>query len=134
MTREVFLDSSAIFAWSDLASRDGQEVESFIEQGQASLVTTNLIVAETLSLVTKRVGKFKGIEVGEKLENSSIVQVVHLDEKIQKEAWQLYKKYKDKDFDLIDATSFVFCQKRKIHEVLTLDHHFAQMGFKVYPL
>ena len=96
-------------------------------------ITTNFVFAETLSLVTKRIGKDKGIEMGEKILQSGVVGLAYLDEEIQKEAWKFYKKYKDKDFDFIDATSFVFCQKRGIKEAFTLDRHFAQMGFKIFP-
>ena len=92
-----------------------------------------MVFAETISLLTKRVGKHKGIEMGERILESDIIRLVYLDEGIQRDAWQLCKKYKDKDFDFIDAASFVFCQKQGIKEALTLDRHFSQMGFKVYP-
>ncbi len=40
---------------------------------------------------------------------------------------------RDKDFDLIDASSFVICKKRAIQCVATLDSHFKQMGFITVP-
>lgn len=129
----AFIDSSAFFVWGDQSSEEGAEIERLIVRNHPPLVTTNFILAELLSLVTKRIGKKKGLELGEKIISSSVVQLVYLDEKTQVEAWQLYKKYKDKDFDFIDATSFIFCRKQGIREVLTLDRHFSQMGFKVYP-
>ncbi|MBI2981642.1 MAG: type II toxin-antitoxin system VapC family toxin [Deltaproteobacteria bacterium] len=131
--KEIFVDSSALFVWWDHVSERGKQVSSLILQGQFPLVTTSLVFAETISLVTKRLGKFKGIDAGETILTSSVMRLVYLDDSLQREAWQFYKKYKDKDFDFIDATSFVFCKKRGIKEVLTLDHHFSQMGFKIHP-
>ena len=130
---EIFIDSSAFFILGDQDSEEGQEVKSFIYDRKLHLVTTNFILGETLSLVTKRIGKAKGIEVGEIILKSGIVRVVYLDELLQEDAWKLYKRYKDKDFDFIDATSFVFCQRHGIREAVTLDRHFLQMGFKIYP-
>ncbi|MBI2346290.1 MAG: type II toxin-antitoxin system VapC family toxin [Deltaproteobacteria bacterium] len=96
-------------------------------------MTTHLIFAEANSLITKRLGKSVGERTGDLLQRSDFVQLVFLDEVVHREAWNLYKKYRDKDFDYIDATSFVFCKRRGIREVLTFDRHFAQMGFRIVP-
>lgn len=130
---EIFIDSSAFFALGDHASEKGPLIESLIREKQILLVTTNFVFAETISLVTKRIGKSKGVEIGDKLLDSGFVRLAYLDLEIQKEAWKIYKKYRDKDFDFVDAASFIFCQKQGIKEVITLDHHFSQMGFKVFP-
>jgi predicted nucleic acid-binding protein len=133
LEKEVFIDSSAIFVMGDRSSEEGEAVEEFLLTRRTPLVTTNFILAETLSLVTKRIGKTKGIEVGEKVISSGIIRLIYLEEALQREAWQFYKKYRDKDFDFIDATSFVYCKQQGIREVLTLDHHFTQMGFTIFP-
>lgn len=130
---EYFIDSSALFAWGDPTGSAGKKIEAFLLEHHPSVATTNLVFSETISLVTKRIGKFKGVSLGEKILSSHFIRMIQIDEKLQNEAWQFYKKYKDKDFDLIDAASFIVCRKRGIKEVLTLDHHFVQMGFKVFP-
>lgn len=131
--RSLFIDSSALFAWGAEGSREAIAIKEFMIGNQFPLFSTNFILAETLSLITKRVGKTKGITFGEQLLSSKIIHFIGVDDHLQKEAWQLYKQYKDKDFDLIDATSFVYCRKHKIKEVITLDAHFSQMGFTVIP-
>lgn len=133
MSAEIFLDSSAIYALTDKDDEAGPSVESFLKERRTPPVMTNLIFAESMSLITKRLGKRAGERTGEILLSSQFVRLVYLDEKIHRDAWTFYKKYRDKDFDFIDATSFVFCQKRGIKEALTLDRHFSQMGFKIYP-
>lgn len=129
----LFLDSSAIYAFVDRNDEMGPRIEQCLKEKKYPLVTTNLVFAESLSLITKRLGKKVGIKTGELLQDSQFLSLLHLDEKILQEGWALYKKYMDKDFDFIDATSFVFCQKNGIKEAITLDQHFAQMGFKVFP-
>ena len=130
---ERFFDSSALFAWGDEDSVPGKAINKLITETKPSLVTTDFVFAETLSLVTKRVGKYHGIRLGERIRNSQILKVIDIDRAVQEEAWNLYKKYRDKDFDFIDATSFIVCRRRKIQEVLTIDRHFQQMGFVVVP-
>lgn len=133
MTTEIFFDSSAFFACADQSSNEGKEINNFLLQNRPTLVTTNLVFAETVSLITKRINKSIGIKFGEEIRTSRILRMTSVDETLQQESWNFYKKYKDKNFDFIDATSFVFCHKNGIKEAITLDHHFAQMGLKVYP-
>lgn len=97
------------------------------------MIISCMVIAETISLITKCIGKHAGIQFAETIEGSRIIQIVYADELLTKAALKLYKKYTDKDFDLIDATSFVLCKERKIKQVLTLDRHFSQMGFETLP-
>ena len=133
MNEEFFIDSSIFFVWADKDSRRGEDVESIFIENKQRFITTDIVIAETISLLTKRIGKHKGLEVGGMIMSSSVIFRATIDDDVFKEAWQLYKKYKDKDFDLIDATSFVICHKRKIKKILTLDKHFSQMGFQIFP-
>lgn len=133
MESAFFLDSSAIFVLTDRDDEYGPLVEDFLRGHKSPLVTTDFIFAESISLMTKRLGKKVAEQAGDHLLDSRFVEMIFLDEKTQQEAWALFKKYKDKDFDFIDATSFVVCRQRGIKEVITLDRHFAQMGFKVHP-
>ena len=130
---DIFADSSAFFALQDSESKEEEPLKKFILENHPSLVTTDFVFAESISLMTKRIGKYKGIDWGKDVFSSSVVRLIYLDEDLKREAWTLYCKFKDKDFDFIDATSFVFCKKNGIKEVLTLDRHFSQMGFHVRP-
>lgn len=131
--RKIFIDSSAFYALVDSSSKKGEQIELFISQNRPQLMTTDFVFAETLSLVTKRQGKHIGTKLGNMILASKLIKVYYVSEKWQKEAWNIYSKYQDKDFDLIDAISFIFCNKHKIKQVLTLDHHFTQMGYEMVP-
>jgi hypothetical protein len=43
----------------------------------------------------------------------------------------LFGKRPDKDWSLVDCISFVVMRQRRITDVLTLDYHFEQAGFRV---
>ena len=45
------------------------------------------------------------------------------------EAWQLFTQRQDKDWSLVDCSSFVIMKNRHISEALTTDHNFEQAGF-----
>lgn len=130
---EVFIDSSALFAWSDASCPQNRPIHDYLLREHPPLLTTNVVIAETISLITKRISKRAGIQFAAAVEGSRIIQIIYIDEILTKLALKLYRKYTDKDFDLIDATSFVLCKGRKIKQVLTLDKHFSQMGFEMLP-
>jgi uncharacterized protein len=44
----------------------------------------------------------------------------------------MYSQFDDKDWDVVDCTSFVIMQERKITVALTTDQHFVQAGFRAY--
>jgi uncharacterized protein len=65
----------------------------------------------------------------ESLKTSPYVEIVHIDASLDAEAWQLLSQRQDKDWSLVDCSSFVVMRQRNILEALTTDHHFEQAGF-----
>ncbi len=133
MTPKYFLDSSAIYALVNKADPVGAKINDLLTQTRPMLITTDYIFAETLSLITKRIGKQAAITTGMMLKNSKYIKIMRLEKSVLAKALEMFASYKDKDFDYIDATNFACCKQQKIKTVLTLDHHFAQMGFAILP-
>ena len=61
------------------------------------------------------------------------VRQVRMDVDLWNEAWQLFKKYDDKEFSFVDCASFVRHAARTGVMSFTFDHHFEQMGFRLWP-
>jgi predicted nucleic acid-binding protein len=47
----------------------------------------------------------------------------------EKAAWQLWRSRTDKEWTLVDCTSFILMHGRGLLEAITADHHFEQAGF-----
>ncbi|HZC79944.1 MAG TPA: hypothetical protein VE258_19470, partial [Ktedonobacterales bacterium] len=62
------------------------------------------------------------------------LEIVHIDHTLHAEAWALVKARPDKQWSLVDASSFVLMRQRGITEALTTDHHFEQAGFVRLPV
>ena len=74
--------------------------------------------------------KQEAIEVIEGFFDSEEVEIVRLTPELFERVFELYKKYKDKDWGLIDCISFVVMTDAGITEALTFDQHFEQAGFE----
>ncbi|MBI5212767.1 MAG: PIN domain-containing protein [Nitrospirae bacterium] len=54
-------------------------------------------------------------------------------EKFFEKAWEIFLKYKDKDFSYTDCTSFAVMERLKIDIAFTFDSHFQAIKFQVMP-
>ncbi len=100
------------------------------QQGQ-TLITTNYILTELVVLLTSplRIPRPKSIAFIEGLKASPYVDIVHVDATLDAQAWRLLVERPDKEWSLVDCSSFVIMQQRGILDAFTTDHHFEQAGF-----
>ncbi len=101
------------------------------KQNGSRLVTTNYVIAELVALLSSpmRIPRNKSIKFIESIKSSALVDIVHIDEDLDAKSWELLKNRADKNWSLVDCSSFVVMQENKIVEALTTDHHFEQAGF-----
>jgi len=71
----------------------------------------------------------KAIAFIQSLKTSPYIEVIHISQEIDLKAWELLTKRQDKEWSLVDCSSFIVMQERKITESLTSNHHFEQAGF-----
>lgn len=57
-------------------------------------VTTNFVLDETYTGLLTKVGHFAAVDFGEKIRASHTVQVIHVSEDMEEEAWRLFKSVK----------------------------------------
>ncbi|CAD5978365.1 hypothetical protein NO108_04701 [Planktothrix rubescens] len=131
-----FLDASYIIA---LEIRDDQNHQKTTKHWQdldkkdLKLTTTSYVFDEVVTFLNSRNLHSKAVEVGKRLINSSVVQFIHVDEKVFFDSWDLFQKYNDKSYSLTDCISFAIMWQLKINNALTFDQHFSQAGFQKIP-
>jgi predicted nucleic acid-binding protein len=76
-----------------------------------------------------RIPRPKAITFIQSLKTSPYVEVIYISKEIDAKAWELLTQRQDKEWSLVDCSSFIVMQDRKITESLTNDHHFEQAGF-----
>jgi len=99
---------------------------------QPSVLTTNYIITELVALLTSplRTPRPQAIAFINSLKTSPYIEIVHVDARLDEQAWQLLSNRPDKTWSLVDCSSFVLMQERGIMDALTTDHHFEQAGFR----
>ena len=132
MTPELFVDTSAWYPLVDRSAPDHAHLAAVLREritGGWTLVTTNLVLAESHALITRRIGKETALSF--LLEVRAPPNIVELStperEELAERDW--LARFSDQAFSLTDAVSFTVMAERRIGEALALDRHFATAGF-----
>ena len=132
MSETVFGDSSGFFA--AFAGNDVHHASAIKALAPGyNLITTRLVVCETVSLITKRLSLFYARAWFQALTKDPHVSIQEIDPMLLREAERFWLKHKDKTWDLIDCYSFTVMRRNKIVRAFTLDQHFRQAGFLMLP-
>ena len=131
--RLVFVDTGALYALADSLDPGHAAAAQYYRDCELPLLTTDFIVAETMSLMTKRLSKRTAVAFGEALRASSRLRIEEVTTDVREAAWKLFSTRLDKDYDLIDCISFSVMESLSIQEAFGFDRHFAQYGFRLVP-
>ena len=128
----VFVDSSGWIALVN--SRDSLHHQARrvyldkLESG-ARLLTTTAVLLEVGNWLSPSNLRTLALDLLEKIEVSSLIEVRHVDSNLYNKGWELYRERLDKDWGITDCISFVVMRERSIVEAFSADHHFQQAGF-----
>jgi predicted nucleic acid-binding protein len=134
LSNAILVDTSAYYALKDKDDVYHNDAFQFVKTNTSPLATTNLIVIETLNLVKQRLGYQHAVEIGKKMFDPRIINVIKITDEDIDEAWRIFQKYDDKGFSFTDCTTFAVTVRLKISSVFAFDEHFRQYGkFVVHP-
>ncbi len=130
--KQFFVDTSFLVAYYNRNDKNHDSARAFVRD-QMLWIVSDYIVDEFLTVLTVRGNKFLSIEAGEKIFSDESIVVLNIDSEIFEKAWQIYKKFYDKNWSFTDCSSYVLMKNLCIEECLSFDIHFRQFGFTVHP-
>lgn len=130
----LFVDTSGWASFFDSKqSSHAQAVQALTQAVQAKhmLVTSNYVMAEFVALLQSplRVPRSRLFTIIDTIKTTSYLDIIHIDAATDTAAWNLCKSRPDKNWSLVDCTSFVIMRQLNIQTALTSDRHFEQAGF-----
>jgi uncharacterized protein len=130
----IFVDTSAWLALADAHDRAHTsviELYARLSRGEfGKAVTTNYVQAETLTLVRMNLGVEKVARIAEAFETSKELRTFWVEPVHHQEAVRMMLGHKDKEWSLVDCSSFVVMTSLQIRKALALDRDFDQAGFE----
>ena len=107
---KIFVDTSgwvALFVKNDKNHKKAVSIFEDIKNSKTPIYTSDYCLDETITTIMLRGGHRQSVFAGEALFSSEIIKIVHVSPDYIQSAWELYQKYKDKEFSFTDVTSFV---------------------------
>ncbi|MGD1898422.1 MAG: type II toxin-antitoxin system VapC family toxin [Phormidesmis sp.] len=130
----LFVDTAG---WANLfivSEEHHKKAAAYIYEAQRTrqkLATTNYIVAELVALLGSRyqLSRQQVFRYVDSIKKTPSIQIFHIDELTDTEAWKLCKSRPDEAWSLVDSSSFIVMKQLFISTALTTDKHFEQAGF-----
>ncbi len=129
-----FIDSSAFYASLDGEDRFHKKARNAFEKlfkQEVTLVTSNYIIVETLSLLRSRLGIGEARDFVESV--IPLVKIIWVDEWMHNAGLHAMLTAAKRNLSLVDCISFEIMRKYGIEKVFTFDRRFRQQGFKCLP-
>lgn len=131
----IFVDTSALRAKFD---RDDKHREAALptwrslERDGQALFTTNYVVEEIVTYLSRASSAAAAADVGRRLLGSAVVELVRVGPGDEFRALQIMEEI-DAELSFTDATSFAIMRRRGIKAAFTFDGDFAAAGFETIP-
>jgi uncharacterized protein len=97
-----------------------------------SLITTDVVVDETMTLIRFRLGLAAASAWWQRIDGSARLRWERVESDRFERARNLFQ-YRDKNLLFTDCTSFAIMRELRLTTVITTDGHFRQVGFDVRP-
>ncbi len=125
----VFVDTSVWYAAFVENAAYHVACKSLLIEHSASLVTTDYILDEVVTLLVGRGLRRVAVQRVPSLLDSGFCDFIRVTDDDFTEAWRLVQRFTDKQWSFTDCTSYAVMQRLCITEALSLDDHFRQFGF-----
>ncbi|MGQ0569544.1 MAG: type II toxin-antitoxin system VapC family toxin [Armatimonadota bacterium] len=132
---KLFVDTSAFLALEDRDDHHhhrARRVFRRIGEERPVLVTSNLVLAETISLIGSRLYPKKAVEFGRRLHASRVIRIVYLNDEIERLALATYEKFDNARLSFVDCTSFELIRLLRLDAAFAFDEHFRRAGFLIF--
>lgn len=124
----IFVDTGAWFASVVPWDANHAAAAAWLSQNQETLITTDYIVDETLTLLRVRKETDRAMCLGDQLFRRQLAELYLLQEADLHEAWKVFHDFADKEWSFTDCTSKVVLEKRGLKTAFAFDRHFRQFG------
>lgn len=128
-----FVDTSAWY--SCLVSSESRHPVAlgWLNSNSESLITTDYVIDETLTLLRVRGHNRAAIEFGRMMFEESWALIHHVDADDVRKAWKVFEKFADKEWSFTDCVSKVVMDRLELKQAFAFDHHFRQFGVVTVP-
>ncbi|MBC8182210.1 PIN domain-containing protein [candidate division KSB1 bacterium] len=134
MNESIFIDTSAWLALAnkrDFWHKEAKNIRQELINNNCSFLVSDYVICEIANSLSRVQFRKLAVNLIESILSSKEIKLIRINQELFDESWLLYKHRIDKEWGLIDCTSFTIMSKYRISAAFTNDHHFEQAGFRI---
>ncbi|MHB8670140.1 MAG: type II toxin-antitoxin system VapC family toxin [Acidimicrobiales bacterium] len=124
-----FADTSFWVALALRRDHHHDEASSLWKERGEDLLATNHVLGEVWTFLRRRDGHATARRALRLIRRSSAVEVVHVTDDLEDEAWHWLDRHDERSYSFVDSTSFAVMRRRSLLEAFAFDGDFAAAGF-----
>lgn len=120
----TFVDSNyfvGLFNAEDPLFETANRISKELAHKNTPLFISNFIFLEITTIVSMRASREIAIETGKYLLSSSQIHVIHIDEQLQHDSWQIFQETQSKNISFVDCSIIASMKSEGINKLLTFD-------------
>jgi uncharacterized protein len=125
---DVFVDTGDWFACFVRRDPDHKLARSWLSRNEDSLITSDYVLDELLTLLKTRESHVVAVAAGKALIDADICRVVTVTPDDFRTAWFTFVRFHDKGWSFTDCTSKAVMERLQISTAFSFDEHFEQFG------
>lgn len=129
--QRILIDTGAIYAFVTRSDKNHPAARAFVKrwlERRGLFVLVDTVFAETMTLLKVRLGAEIALRVGRELRDSPAYAWTALGPDGERDAWEIFRKYHDKDWSYTDCSMLAVSRRSGVRGVFAFDRYFSQMS------
>jgi uncharacterized protein len=125
----IFVDTSAWFAASVPTDPNHRQADALLATtNPRSLITTDYILDESMTLFRMRGESQRAYELGRRILEERICSLVWVERTDVLKAWTTFESFRDKNWSFTDCVTRAVMERMNLVDAFTFDRHFREFG------
>lgn len=129
----------ALFNPTDALTPAVLAVSKQLAKQEPTLVISNFIFHEVVTVLSQRAGRKIGVAVGKYILENQKIDLIYIDSLLQQNAWRIFQQVDYKNISFVDCSTLAVMQAENISSLITFDQtDFKRLQcyhrFSLYPI
>ena len=130
----VFIDTNVFVALEDKRDSTHQKAielsEILLSQENIRYITSSEVIAETMTVLSKKLGK-EAVKIFLKKHKKSNIAEIFFDEDLYQQTLKYFLEVKSKNTSFVDCSSVIAMKRNRIEAIFSFDEDFKKLGVKL---
>jgi predicted nucleic acid-binding protein len=127
----IFVDTSFWVALRNRRDVSHNQARTLLASHAAEpLLTSNHVRGETWTFLRRRAGHRSAVDFVDSVDRSPRLRLIFVSEDVETAALRWLLRHDEREYSLVDATSFALMRSLRIRDALAFDGDFSAAGFR----